>query len=207
MLGLGFPERPGGGHLGHDLRGPAARGVDVGDRLLGDAALLLIETEDCRAIARPDVVALTVQRGRVVDLEEELEQLAVRGLLGIEDDLDRLRVPVMFAVGRVRNIAPGVADPGEMTPGRFRKRSSIPQKHPPARIAFSTPSLTYRPPRSPDSSPACPQARSPRPHRRVKGRTPCPATAHGGVPRSRERPLDLRLRTSKERPPALCTSR
>jgi hypothetical protein len=46
MLGLGFPERLGGGHLGHDLRGPAARGVEVGDRLLGDAALLLIEIED-----------------------------------------------------------------------------------------------------------------------------------------------------------------
>src|ERR687892_416007 len=69
MLGLGFPERPCGGHLSHDRPGPAARGVDVGDRLLGDAALLLIEIEDCRAIARPDVVALTVQRGWIVDLE------------------------------------------------------------------------------------------------------------------------------------------
>jgi hypothetical protein len=33
-------------------------------------------------------------------LEEELQQLSVGGSLGIEDDLDRLRVPVMVAVGR-----------------------------------------------------------------------------------------------------------
>src|SRR5947207_4503697 len=45
-----------------------------------------------------------------------------------------------------------------MTPGRFRKRSSIPQKHPPARIAFSTVSLTYRPPYSSGSAPACQQS-------------------------------------------------
>ena len=37
-------------------------------------------------------MSLTVQRGWIVDLEEELEQLAVRDLLRIEDDLDRLRV-------------------------------------------------------------------------------------------------------------------
>ena len=102
------------------------------------------------------------------------EQLTVRGLLRIEDDLDRLRMRAVVTVGRVQNIAAGVADPGRTTPGRFRKRSSIPQKHPPARIAFSTPSLTYRPPCSPDSSPSCQQARGPRPYRRVKGTTLCP---------------------------------
>ena len=47
MLGLGFPERPPGGHLGHDPPGPAARCVYVGDRLLGDAVLVIIEREDC----------------------------------------------------------------------------------------------------------------------------------------------------------------
>jgi hypothetical protein len=57
------------------------------------------------------VVALAVQGRRVVDLEEELQQLSVGASLGIEDDLDRLRVPGMIAVGRVRNIAAGVADP------------------------------------------------------------------------------------------------
>jgi len=45
MLGLGLPERPRGRHLGHDLSRPKARGLDVGDRLLRDAALLLIEIE------------------------------------------------------------------------------------------------------------------------------------------------------------------
>src|SRR5581483_5630687 len=47
---------------------------------------------------------------RVVDLEEEPEQVAVRRLLRIEDDLDRLRVPAVVAIRRVGNVAAGVAD-------------------------------------------------------------------------------------------------
>ena len=44
--------------LRDDPPGPQARRFDVGDRILSDAALFLIEIEDRRAIARPDVVAL-----------------------------------------------------------------------------------------------------------------------------------------------------
>ena len=143
MLGLGLPERPGRRHLGHDLAGPEARGLDIGDRVLGDAALLVVEVEDRRAVAHADVVPLAVQRRRVVDLEEELEQVAVRGLLGIEDDLDRLGVRPVVAVRRVRDVAARVADPRRQDAGRFRIRSCIPQKHPPARIAFSVAPLIY----------------------------------------------------------------
>src|SRR5207302_3946624 len=50
-------------------------------------------------------------RRRIVDLEEELEQVPVRGLLGIEDDLERLRVRAVVAIGRVRNVAAAVPDP------------------------------------------------------------------------------------------------
>jgi hypothetical protein len=46
-----------------------------------------------------------------VDLEEELEQVAVRRLLGVEDDLDRLRVRAVVAVGGIRDVAARVADP------------------------------------------------------------------------------------------------
>jgi hypothetical protein len=90
VLGLGLPERGRLAHLGHHLAGPDAGGVDVGDRLLGDLPLLVGREEDLGPIARADVVALAVLGGRVVDLEEELEQVPEGDPLGVEDDLDRL---------------------------------------------------------------------------------------------------------------------
>jgi hypothetical protein len=79
VLRLGLPERTGRGDLGDDLARPQPGRLDVGDGGLGDPALVLIEVEDRRAVARADVVALAVRCRRVVDLEEELEQLAVGG--------------------------------------------------------------------------------------------------------------------------------
>ena len=105
MLGLGLPEGSGRRDLGDHLAGPQAGRVDVGDRVFGDALLLVVEVEDRRAVAGADVVALAVLRRRVVDLEEELEQVAVRDLLGVEDDLDGLGVAVV-AVGRVGTSPP-----------------------------------------------------------------------------------------------------
>ena len=58
--------------------------------------------EDRRAVARADVVALPVAGRRVVDLEEELQQLAVADLRRVEDDLDRLGVLAVVAIGGVR---------------------------------------------------------------------------------------------------------
>src|SRR4051794_35405780 len=77
MLGLGFPQWSCWRYLGHDLARPAARGIDVSDCLLGDATLLVTDVEDHRAIAWPAVVALAVHGRRVVDLEEELEQVPI----------------------------------------------------------------------------------------------------------------------------------
>ena len=58
----------------------------------------------------PDVVALAVQGRRVVDLEEELEQIAVGRLLGVEQrSRSPPRAPVI-AVGGVWDVAAGVAD-------------------------------------------------------------------------------------------------
>ena len=51
-------------------------------------------------------------RGRIVDLEEELQQRAVADLRGIEDDLDRLGMGAVVAIGRVRHVAAGIADAG-----------------------------------------------------------------------------------------------
>src|SRR3546814_5016943 len=55
---------------------------------------------------------LACGRRGVVDLEEELEQLAVRRSLRIEDDLNRLGMRAVIAIGRVRHVAAGIADTG-----------------------------------------------------------------------------------------------
>src|SRR5271166_4533032 len=112
VLGLGLPERAGRRHLGDHLARPKAGRVDVGDRVLGDLLLLVAEVEDGRPVAGPDVVALPVPRGRVVHLEEEVQQVPVGDLVRVEDDLDRLRVAAVVPVGGVRHVAAGIADPG-----------------------------------------------------------------------------------------------
>jgi hypothetical protein len=127
MLGLGFPERPRLSYLGDDLSGPEPRRFDVGDRVLCDAPLSFVEVEDRGAIAHAHVVALTVQRRRIVDLEEELEQVSIRGLLGVEDNLDRLGVRPWS-----RYVALGMSPPVyptrvESTPGCFGSDPASPR--------------------------------------------------------------------------------
>src|SRR5690606_26087881 len=112
VLGLGLPERAGRLDGRHGLARPQARRVHVGDRVASDLLLLRREREDGRAVAGPDVVALTVQRRRVVDLEEERQDVAVGRLRGIEDDLHRLGVAGMVAVRRMVVLTTGVTDPG-----------------------------------------------------------------------------------------------
>src|SRR4051812_32098610 len=112
VLGLRLPEGDRLAELGYHRPGPKARCLDVGDRVLGDLALLLARVEDLGAVAGPDVVALAVLGRRVVDLEEELEDVPVGDPLGVEDDLDRLGVPGMVPVRRVLVLAARVSDPG-----------------------------------------------------------------------------------------------
>ena len=72
--------------------------------------------EDRGAVLRADVVALPVRRGRIVEAEEEVEDVAVRDLRRIEDDLDGLGVAgaagFHVLVARVRECAAGVTDGG-----------------------------------------------------------------------------------------------
>src|SRR3954447_20587213 len=82
VLGLGLPERHGLADLGHHPARPQPRGIDVGNRVLGDPALLVARIEDLGAVAGPHVVALAVLARRVVDLKEELEDVPVADALG-----------------------------------------------------------------------------------------------------------------------------
>src|SRR3954447_4372856 len=47
-----------------------------------------------------------------MDLEKELQQLAIADGFRIEDDLDAFGVIAVVAIGRVRHLTAGVADPG-----------------------------------------------------------------------------------------------
>src|SRR6478672_4485377 len=69
VLGLGLPEVAGGADFGHHFAGPQAGRFDVGDGVERDALLLVVEVEDRGAVAGPEVVALPVLGGRIMDLE------------------------------------------------------------------------------------------------------------------------------------------
>ena len=69
-----------------------------------------LRVEDGRTIAGSPVVALAIQCGRVMNLEEELEQRPVTELVRIEDDLDRLGMGAVITVGRIGYVATRIAD-------------------------------------------------------------------------------------------------
>ena len=98
MRRLGLPEIAGRRDLGDDLAGPEARGIDVSDDPKRFVALRLGKIKDLRAIRRPDIVALAVRRGGVVDLKEKLQNVAVSDARRVELDLDALGVAAMVAV-------------------------------------------------------------------------------------------------------------
>src|SRR5690606_3064044 len=110
MLGLGFPEVARRHHLCDDFSWPQAGSIDLRDQLLGDPLLLFARIEDRGAIARPDIIALPVERRRVVNLEEVLQQIAIGQARGIENDLDRLSVSLVITVCGVGNLAARIPD-------------------------------------------------------------------------------------------------
>ena len=79
---LGAPEGRGGSDLGHDRATEPAAGLELllhrgGGRLLG-----LVVIEDGRAVLGADVRPLAIQRRRIVELPEDLQQLLVADLGG-----------------------------------------------------------------------------------------------------------------------------
>src|SRR3981081_2706336 len=112
VFGLGLPERSRRLDFGHGLVRPEAGRVDIRDGFFRDPLLLVADVEDGRPVAEPDVVSLTVLRRRIMDLVEELQQLPVADLLGIEHDLDGLGVSSVVAVRGVSHVTARVAHPG-----------------------------------------------------------------------------------------------
>src|SRR5579862_3464701 len=101
MLGLGFPEFPGGNDLGDDFARPQSRCVDIGNRFFGNAPLIIVRVEDRRTITRSSIVALAITSARVVNLEEEFQKSPITDARGIESDLDSFRMAGVIAIGRI----------------------------------------------------------------------------------------------------------
>ncbi len=112
MFRLGLPKRPRRLHLGHHLARPDSARVHVGDGPQRRVALGVSGEVDARAVGQAKVVALPVQRGWVVDLEEEFQYLAERQSGGVKDHLDPFGMCPVVAVGGVGHIAAGIADAG-----------------------------------------------------------------------------------------------
>jgi hypothetical protein len=72
-----FAQRRSGYANGRNLSRPQARGVDIGDGVLGDALLVGAGVVDRRSVTQTAIVALTVQRRRVMNLEEEFQELPI----------------------------------------------------------------------------------------------------------------------------------
>ena len=67
---------------------PGVGGVELRDVGFGDALLVVVGVEDGGAVGGAGVRALAVERGGVVDGEEDAEELAVGEARGIVDDFD-----------------------------------------------------------------------------------------------------------------------
>src|SRR5512146_2843476 len=110
VVGLGRPPVVLGLDLGDGAN--AVRG-QFGDDLSRDAHLLVAMRVDARAVLRADIVALAIRRGRVVDREEDLEQVAKADALRVVGDAHDLGVAGVAAadllVARPRDVAVAVA--------------------------------------------------------------------------------------------------
>ena len=79
-------------NLSYDWFLPDLRGVRFLDNFLGHGFLFGVVVEDCRPVLGTDICPLSIQRGRVVRREEDLQDIPEGDLLGVEGYLDRLCV-------------------------------------------------------------------------------------------------------------------
>src|SRR5450830_1327177 len=109
VLGFRLPERAGRFHLRDDFGWPQAGSIDITDGVQGYLLLRIAGVENGRAVAGAQVIALTVFRAGVMNLEKEFEDLAIADDGRIEDDFNRLGVRAMVAVSGVGHVATAIA--------------------------------------------------------------------------------------------------
>jgi len=101
VLWFCLPEIPCRDDFGDRLARPQAGSIDVGDRVFCNPFLFFVGVENRRSITGTGVVALAIAGARVVNLEEEFEELPIADARGVKDDLDRFGVPAMIAISSV----------------------------------------------------------------------------------------------------------
>src|SRR3954454_14601462 len=111
MFRLGFPKSTGRRDFSHHFTGPNPRRLDISDGVICNSFLFVASVEDGGTIAGSPVVALAIQCGRVMNLEEELQQRPVTELVRIEDDLNCLGMGAAISVRRIGYVATRIADP------------------------------------------------------------------------------------------------
>ena len=110
VLGFGFPERARGREFRYHFARPNTGCVDVRNGFFRDAPLLIAGVEDRRPVAGSAIVALAIERRRIVYLEKEFEQLPVADPARIEKNFDGFRMRAVIAVCRVGYVAAGVSN-------------------------------------------------------------------------------------------------
>src|SRR5580704_12214368 len=137
MFRLSFPEFSRGPNFGHYLSGPKSRSINVRDRFLRNPFLCFGCVENGGAVARSGVISLAVLRCRIVNLEEEFQQLPITQLLWIENDFDRFGMTLVVAIRCIRNVASGVTDSRGNHARTAAQQILHAEKQPPARTARS----------------------------------------------------------------------
>ena len=92
MVILGQVEFVEGSHLRHDRTIPDVLAIQLVDDFLRDRLLLIVMIKDRRAVLRARVVTLAVERGRVVDHEEHIQDFLEGDDLRVERYLHHLGV-------------------------------------------------------------------------------------------------------------------
>jgi len=99
-----------------DRARPAPGFIDHIDHLLGRRLLFVIGVKNRRSVLRADVVALAVERGRIMQLEKQVEQFLERHFGRIVIDAHGFGVAgasgFHVLIGRIVELAAGVADLG-----------------------------------------------------------------------------------------------
>ena len=114
MIFLGAVELGGGHNLRDDWPMELAGLIEASLRFLGGLPLVLVGVKNDRSILGPDIRSLPVERGRIVNLPKDFEQLLERHARWIVFDLDHFGVSRLAAadrpIVRLRDGAARVAD-------------------------------------------------------------------------------------------------